>query len=237
MSSPDASLVEENLLLARLARDDYRRLADSAQVVDLAQGTPIVEPGEATTHALFPLSGLISITLPMRDGKEAEIGIIGREGMFGTSLLLGTSRSPGRAVMQIEGRCVSVPAPALTELCSLAPSVRELLLRYVQAAGVQLMVNCACNGLHDINHRLARWLLMCHDRVGTATIPLTHEFIAQMLGVQRAGVTIALGAMQATGFISQQRGKIIVVDRAALESVSCECYEVATGEYVRLFGA
>ncbi len=236
MAQPDAARPADNRLLAALPVEARVRLGADLEPVELAQGKVIAEVGRRLTHALFPTSGVVSITVPMRDGRTAEAGVVGREGMFGVALVLGADRLPARAVVQIPGAALRLPAKALRHELARGEAGRDVLLLHAQAAIVQLTVGSACNALHDINRRLARWLLMCHDRVDGDEIALTHEYLAQMLGVQRAGVTLALGALQAAELVGRSRGKITILNRAGLERAACECYRLVVDEVERLFG-
>jgi CRP-like cAMP-binding protein len=235
MHHPDLGRTSDNRLLAALPDDTRERLEPDLEPIELVQGEVLAEACDPIAYVYFPLTGVVSLTIQMRDGATAETGVVGRDGMLGKAVVLGVDRVPTRAVVQLPGAAARLPAAALRAELARGGPAREMLLRYVQAAMVQVTITSACNSLHDINHRLARWLLMCHDRIDSDEIALTHEFVAQMLGVQRAGVTLALGALETAGALHKSRGKIGVADRARLERSACECYGLVVEACARLF--
>jgi CRP-like cAMP-binding protein len=173
----------------------------------------------------------------MADGSAVEVGTVGREGLVGLVIVLGGAASPTVTLCQIPGTARRITAERLAEAVEARPALRRLLLRYAQGYLTQVAQGAACNRLHGIEARCARWLLMTHDRVGGAdTFPLKQEFLAVMLGVRRAGVTVAAGALQDAGLIRYRRGSIRVLDRAGLEAASCECYGLVREQYARLLG-
>ena len=161
-----------------------------------------------------------------RDGHSVEVAIVGREGMVGTPLAVDIHRGPYRTIMQIAGSGLRVKAEILEQTINETPEFRLLLNRYVLVQGLQIAQIAACNRLHEIEQRLARWLLMCQDRVGSDVLPITHEFLAQMLGTGRPSVSLAAGMMQKAGFIENLRGTVRIVNRKQLELAACECYKI-----------
>ena len=223
----------ENRLLASLPPRESARLLPSLEPVDLKLRQPIYEPGTPFRHAYFPEQGLISVVAIMDDGHSIEVCTIGSEGMSGLPLL-SDGTSPYRHFVQIEGRALRMTAARLHEETQLDTPLRRLLLRYQTAFVTQLMQSVACNGLHNVQERCARWLLRCLDRAETADVVITHEFLAQMLGVRRASISDVLRPLQADGLIRSRRGVVSVLDRKGLESQACECYQVIRLEYDRL---
>ncbi len=179
---------------------------------------------------------MISIVAMMRDGAAVEVGIAGREGMLGVQAVLGDDISLNEAMVQIPGSALRLPAEVLRREAQTSVQLRGVLLRYVQAYLNSATQSAACNRAHLLEQRLARWLLTARDRAGADRLPLTHEFIAMMLGVRRAGVTVAAQSLQSAGLIHYAHGRITIADREGLEAAACECYEVTTREYARLLG-
>jgi CRP-like cAMP-binding protein len=187
-------------------------------------------------YVLFPLSGIISIVMEMENGAQIEVATVGNEGMVGVPLFLGAETTPGRAFSQVPGQSLRVPADVFKEEVQRRGKLEHMLQRYTQALFVQTAQSTACNRLHTIEQRGARWLLMTHDRVDGDQFPLTQEFLAQMLGVRRASVSEVAGEFQRAGLIAYARGNIAILDRQGLEDASCECYRVVRDEYERLLG-
>ena len=225
-----------NRLLDLLPAADRRRLLDRMELVELDLRQRIYEPGKPIEHVYFPLTTVISMLAVMEDGQAVEVATMGNEGMAGLPVFLGASTSPDLAFAQIPGRALRLPAGEFHELANGAGTVQALLQRYTQAFFVQLAQGAACNRLHSVDQRLARWLLMTHDRVGQDQFPLTQEFMAQMLAVRRATVTEAARRLQQALLITYSRGIITIVDRPGLEAASCECYRIITDEHTRLLG-
>jgi CRP-like cAMP-binding protein len=212
------------------------------EMVSLKLGQVLYEADAPIEHAYFIQRGVASLVAPVDQGERGwervvEAGTIGNEGMVGLPLLLGTDREPVRAFMQVPDGAWRISADALCRALDETEGLRSLLLRYVQTFMSQVGQGSACNRAHAVQERCARWLLMTHDRVGQEEFPLTQEFLAAMLGVRRAGVTVAAGMLQKAGFIKYVRGCITVVDRAGLESASCACYGTIRDSYERLLGA
>lgn len=226
----------ENRVLARLPPAEYDRLKKSLQVVQLPRRTVLHEPGTPMSRVYFPRTAVASMVTTMEDGSTVEVATVGNEGMVGLSVLLGTSTMPMEVFIQIDGDAVSLPATLLKEATSNGGAFRPLLDRYTQALLSQIAQSGACNRLHPIDQRCARWLLMSHDRVPGDDFSLTQEFLSQMLGVRRATVTTAASILQRAGYIRYRRGRIQITDREGLEAASCECYRVIRSEYERLIG-
>jgi CRP-like cAMP-binding protein len=190
----------------------------------------IYQPDETIGEAYFPIDSVLSVVTRMKDGHAIEVGTIGREGTSAFPLLLGATTSANESYCQVPGSAVRISAELFQELRA-SKLFRGLLDRYVQSYVNMLGQLAACNRLHNVLERCARWLLMTHDRVNSDQIPLTHEFLAMMLGTQRSGVTIAAATLQNAGFIRYGHGIITILDREGLESASCECYEVAREQF------
>jgi CRP-like cAMP-binding protein len=179
---------------------------------------------------------MVSMIAPLEDGAAQEVGVIGTEGVVGLAIVMGADSSPLEALVQGRGTAMRVPAPALRAAFDRSPALRAALLRYMQAFHLQVTQTAACNGRHPIEQRLARWLLMAHDRVEGDRFPMTQEFLSMMLGVRRAGISVAAGILQKTGTIDYARGCITVLDRPGLETASCGCYHAVRRQFDRLLG-
>jgi CRP-like cAMP-binding protein len=190
--------------------------------------------GRAPGHAYFLEEGLASVVLPMKDGGTVEVGVIGIDGVVGLPALLGAGRMPGETFIQVEASGYRIRAQRLKEEFERPGELRRHLHKYLMVNLVQSAQNAACNRLHPIAQRLARWLLTCHDRVQSDRMPLTHEFIAQMLGAPRTTVTLAAGMLQQAGLIDYSRGHVTVKNRSGLEEAACECYGIVRKEFQRL---
>jgi CRP-like cAMP-binding protein len=192
--------------------------------MDLPTHVVLHEPGDPIKFGYFLNSGLASVLTVLAEGKSVEVGLTGKEGFVGLPLIIGFSSSPTRTVIQIKATGFRINGKNLAQVVRQTPSLTNLLQRYVQILGMQGTQVAACNRLHEVDERLARWLLMCQDRIGSDFVPLTQEFLAHMLGTRRASVTVAAGILQKAGLITYQRGHVHIVDRARLEAASCECY-------------
>ena len=186
-------------------------------------------------HVYFPLSCVISVHTRMQDGVAVEIVAIGREGMVGLPIFLGGGQTPAIAFCQIAGRALRIGAAAFRAAVAVNPALNTVLLRYTQALLTQVSQSAACNRVHPVAERCARWLLSTHDSVDGQSFELKQEFLAEMLGVRRPRVSIAAGILQRAGLIRYSRGRVQVIDRAGLERAACECYGVISREYARLF--
>jgi CRP-like cAMP-binding protein len=226
-----------NALLAALPPEDMARLRQRLQPVELYFNQTLYASESAVEAVLFPESGMVSLLATLDDGEQIEVGISGREGLVGLPLVLGDDRSLVEARVQLGGTALRIGAAAFRDEMERSPALRRLLLRYAHAFHVQVTLTAACNARHAIENRLARWLLIAHDRAETDDFAMTHEFISMMLGVRRPGVTIAAGILQKAGLVHYARGRMAIMDRHGLEAASCECYHTARREFARLLGA
>jgi CRP-like cAMP-binding protein len=226
-----------NRLLAALTADDLNRLKPHLTILDLVQNDPVFGGGRPAEHVYFPHEGVISIVATDAEGGAVEVATVGREGMTGISLVLGSDTMASDAMVQVSGRGSRMDAGAFRDAIEASPTLRQQLLRYVLAVFTQVSQNAACNQLHDINTRCARWLLTAHDRVSGDTYALTQEYLAMMLGVTRPSVSAAAGALQRAGLVRYSRGVITILDREGLEAASCECYRIIEDEFERLRSA
>jgi CRP-like cAMP-binding protein len=225
-----------NRLLAALPPENLAQLRPRLQLVELVFRQTLHMPEEPITAVHFPETGYLSRLAPMEDGDSAEVGLVGSEGMTGLALLLGGDRDNFELMVQVPGTALRLEAAAFREALDQIPTLRTILHRYALAHFEQVARSAACNGRHHIEQRLARWLLMSHDRVEGDDFPMTHEFLSMMLGVRRAGVTVTAGALQKAGLIRYSRGRIEITDRPGLEAVACECYGIARRAHDQLFG-
>jgi CRP-like cAMP-binding protein len=239
--------VEPNRLLAALSSRARAELLRQSELLDLPHGHQAYEPGAPITEVYFPQTAVFSMVREMTDGAGIEVGTIGREGVVGGSVFSGATSMSTRCIVQIAGRAWRIAAPALRAAAARShvdgPDTTEgsailadLMHRYTQALFEQVSQTAACNRLHALEQRCARWLLMTHDRVDGDELTLTQEFLSYMLGVRRAGVTEACGTLQRSGLIRYRHGHITIVDRAGLEAATCECYAVAVAAYTQLLG-
>ena len=232
-----ASRHHANRLLAVFPPDDFARLAPHLSIVDLSLGSVLYEGGERVEYAYFPHDSLVSLVAVLEQGGIVEMAVFGREGVVGFASSLVTRESFGRYVVQMEGRASRISIKPLQDAVNESPSLRELLLRYVQALLSQTFQAVACNAAHSVEARCCKWLLTTHDRVGRRELSLTHEFLAEMLGVQRPTVSVTLRGLQEAGLIAQRRGSIVVTDRPGLERNACECYGIVHRNFERLLPA
>lgn len=224
----------DNAILAALPEAERARLAPMLERVPLEFRQTLQEVGRPLEHLWFPRRGVLSMISEMADGSVVEVATIGREGMAGLGPVLGTDRMAQTIFCQIVGEAERLPIPAFNEARADLPRLNLILLRYAAALVAQIAQGSACNRLHAIEARCARWLLMTHDRVDGDRFELTHEFLAHMLGVTRPTVTIAAGMLQRAGLIRYTRGTIEILDRSRLEEASCECYGLIADEFRRL---
>jgi CRP-like cAMP-binding protein len=225
-----------NKLLDRLRRQEYHRLVPHIQLVPLDFKQVLFEPRTSLDYAYFPREGVASMITLMEDGRGIEVATIGREGMIGLSTLLGGEKSIARFIVQIPGNALRMKAGVLKEETSRDTPLRRLLFLYNTAFLKQITQSVACNGLHSLRQRCCRWLLMSRDRMDTDELPLTHELLADMLGVRRSSVSEVLEPLQQKGLIHYHRGKLKILDYKGLEAVACECYRRVKEEFDRLFG-
>lgn len=224
----------QNRLLSALPRDLQLRLLPALEKVSLPVRHVLSEAGAPVSHVWFPLSGVISLVLTMKDGTSVDVGTVGNEGLVGMPVFLGADCMPVRAVCQVAGQALKLRAESFRRALEEHPELNERVRRYLLGLMTSMSQNAACNQVHGVSERMCRWLLMTHDRVGADEFQLTQEFLAQMLGVRRPSVTVAAGELQRAGLIRYHRGRIHVADRAGLEARACECYESVRLELDRL---
>jgi CRP-like cAMP-binding protein len=224
----------QNQLLAALPEAEWQRWLPQLEPVDLPLGQVLYESGSTLSHVYFPTSAIVSLLYVMESGASAEIAVVGNEGLVGISLFMGGGSTPSRAVVQSAGQSYRLSASAMTEEFNRAGPAMHLLLRYTQALITQMAQTAVCNRHHSLDQQLCRWLLLSLDRLQGNELVMTQELIANMLGVRREGVTEAALKLQLSGIIRYARGHITVLDRAALEQRTCECYAVVKKEYDRL---
>jgi CRP-like cAMP-binding protein len=215
-----------NKLLLSIPDSEYNSLRPHLEYVRLPNHLVLHETGEKLDFAYFPNRGLISLVVVMEDGKTVEAGVVGNEGFTGIPAVVGLSRGPLRAVVQVTGDGFRVKVGALQNTLESTPHLQMMLNRYAAIRGMQVAQTAACNRLHDIKQRLARWLLMTEDRVDSGALPIAHDFLATMLGTDRPTVSVAAGVLQKKGFIEYTRGAVKIVNRRKLEDSACECYRV-----------
>lgn len=215
-----------NLILLSISDTDYGSLRPHLEYLNLPNHLVLHECGARLEFAHFLNRGLISLVVVMQDGRTAEAGIVGNEGFIGTSAAVGLTGSPLQAVVQITGDGFRIQVAALQSILQSAPALQLTLSRYGVVQGLQVAQTAACNRLHDIQQRLARWLLMTQDRVDSASLPITHDFLATMLGTDRPSVTTAAGVLQKKKIIEYTRGAVRIVNRKKLEGAACECYGI-----------
>jgi CRP-like cAMP-binding protein len=225
-----------NKLLASLPQEDFQRLIPHLASVQLAQGTVLAEPGGEVDHAYFPLSGMVSLVIIMRDGKAVETATVGREGVVGAMSGIVPSKWQVRAIAQLPMFASKIASSELRKAVSSSRAIADLCLRYNEVLLAQARIGAACNALHHVEARFCRCLLQTRDRTESDTIMLTQAFLAQMLGVRRTSVTEVARKIQAAGAISYSRGVIKIIDLDALRAMACECYETLR-EQTSLVGA
>jgi CRP-like cAMP-binding protein len=213
-----------NEILSAIPRAEYEGLSPKLEFVRLKLHHVLHEAGETLKSAYFCNSGMFSVLNVMPDGKSVEVGLIGKEGFSGTPLVAGFRTSHTRTVVQADATAFRIGADALRAALPKNPKLERQLNRYAQLLAVQVTQIAACNRLHEVNERLARWLLMTQDRVGSEHLPLTQEFLAQMLGTRRSSVTVSAGALQKAGLIGYTRGNVTILNRRNLEDAACDCY-------------
>lgn len=225
-----------NLLLDSLPRKERDRVMAHCEPVELVFGKVLCEPDRPFRHLYFPLSGFISLVTTMGTHKPLELGLIGNEGMLGVTQLLGVNTAPSSAVVQGSGSALRISPLQLRQALQECPRLLRTLKRYLFVLMAQLSQNVACAHFHEVEPRLARWLLMSQDRAHSETLQLTHEYLAEMLGVRRSGVSIAAAELQRCKLIDYSRGRITILNRQGLEAVACECYDALNEDYTRLLG-
>jgi len=232
MSSPPGP--SQNHLIAALPAAEFERVSAHLERVALPLGEMLYEPGEQLQYAYFPTTAIVSLHYVMESGASAESAGVGNEGLVGISLFMGGDTTPSSAVVQTAGHAYRLAGRMLKEEFNRAGMLQRLLLRYTQSLITQMAQAAVCNRHHSVEQQLCRWLLLTLDRMSSNELVMTQELVASMLGVRRGGITEAAGKLQQAGFISYRRGHIAVLDRAGLETRSCECYAVVKKEMGRL---
>ena len=232
-SSPDGKPAVGNEILRDLPADERNLVFSKLEPVTLKLHDLLHEPGAPIKFGYFPESGIVSILSVLSNGKSLEVGLIGREGFVGLPLTVGFHSSPTRAICQAPGTALRIAASTFVQVLAQCPRLEKALDRYSLTLGMQASQVAACNGLHEVDARLARWLLMCHDRLGLDSVPLTQEFLGQMLGIRRASVTVAAGILQKSGLIRSAQGTVTILNRKGLEDLACECYGIINNQMER----
>ena len=231
---PSTSAPPRNRLLDALPDGLLEQLMPYLEPVTLDVRDPVADPGQPYEYVYFPESCIISVVNDMRDGSTVETGTIGNEGVAGLAALMDAISSESRMFAQVPGTALRAPAKVVADFVERERELRRLVNRYAQAFLTQVAQGAACNRLHGIEQRCARWLLMTHDRVAGDEFPLKQQFLAEMLGVRRAGVSVAASALQQAALIRYSRGTVRVLDRDGLRAASCECYDVIRQQFDRL---
>jgi len=227
-----------NRLLASLPPADFRLLAASLTPVTLTLKQFLLEADEPVEAAYFVETGMVSYLAYLESGEALEVGIIGSEGVVGMPFILGVDvpPPPAGALVQMGGTALRITPTALRQVFNVSEALRTCLLRYMQVFYIQVSQTAVCNAHHSLEERLARWLLMAHDRAEGDQFPMTHEFMAMMLGVRRSGVTVTAGTMKQAGLIHYANGQMTILDRPSLETVACECYGITRRHFEQLLG-
>jgi CRP-like cAMP-binding protein len=223
-----------NRLLSALEPEDLAWLEPHLETVELPKGKVVYEAGEVVRYTYFPHNTFVSLVTVLRNGGSVEVAVFGREAAFGFVSALMSRQSFGRYVTQVTGTASRISNERLHEALGARPKIRQLLLRFTEALLAQSLQSVACNAVHGVEARCCRWILSTQDRMDQDTLPLTHELLAEMLGVQRSTVSSVTRTLQTAGLISQGRGVITVTDRAGLEETACECYDIIRRNFERL---
>jgi CRP-like cAMP-binding protein len=235
MSELPAPLIT-NHLVNLLAQDARLLLLQHCEGVELEFGTVLCEPNRPYRYLYFPLSGFISLVTKLAGHKPLEMGLIGNEGVLGATVVLGVNMAPTQAVVQGKGTAWRIEISALQQVLQQCPQLQHILQQYLFVLMIQLSQSAACAHFHELEHRLARWLLMSHDRAHSNEFHLTHQFLADMLGVRRSGVSVAAGMLQQQQLICYTRGMINILNRHALKKTACECYQAELDDYRSILG-
>ncbi len=217
---------EANHILQALPPKEYDKLLPHLKLIHLTQHDVIYEVGAPIKMGYFVKTGMVSCLTVMENGDSVEVGLLGREGFAGLPILLNIANSSARLTSQISGDALRINAEALHELLPQLPMLERMLSRFTYLQALQSQQIAACNRLHEVEERLARWLLMTQDRVSSQVLPLTHDLLASMLGTRRSSVTVAAGILQKAGIVDHRRGKVNILSRQKLEQACCECYPV-----------
>jgi CRP-like cAMP-binding protein len=222
-----------NKILAALPPEEFEPLAEKLKPVPLILGEILYMPEQKIEYAYFITSGVVSLLTALENGATVEAGVIGPEGMAGISVILGADSTPNQALIQAEGQALRISSKDIQTEFRKGGRLRDLVLHYTHKLFTQVAQTAACNRLHSIEQRLARWLLLTQDRVGRNDFVLTQDFLSRMLGVRRAGVSVAANTLRQASLIDYHRGTMIILDRTGLENYSCECYGIVRAEYDR----
>lgn len=229
-SSKEIGLPFENLVLAALPRSEYERLRPFLQTVKLAQGKVLYNAGDTIRHVYFLKGGMASLLSLTEDGSSVEVGMMGNEGMVGIPVILRMGTAPYQVVVQLSANAERLRSDVLHTEFNRGGRLQDLLLHYMHTLLTQISQSAACNRFHTVEERLCRWLLISRDRIQTEYIPLTQEFLSQMMGSPRTSVTAIAGNLQRAGLIRYSRGKVRIIDQPGLEAASCECYRIVREE-------
>jgi CRP-like cAMP-binding protein len=225
-----------NGILAGIPEQDFQAIRPRLEWVKLKPGTVLEQAGAPAKFVYFVDTGVISLLAPLEHGGRMEIGHVGREGAAGVHAALGADTSTSEVMAQSDGFMFRADVAAVRQILEQSRGLHHALVRFANALHVQVSQTAACNGSHEVAQRLARWLLMAHDRIDGDTLDMTHEAISLMLGVTRPGVTIAAGTLQKAGLIQYSRGHLTIVDRIGLEQAACECYKIVAAYYLAELG-
>lgn len=236
-STPESESIppRANKVLAALPDSEFQQIAPHLERVSLQLGEVVHDANQVISSAHFVCAGLVSRLAMMESGEQVEVGLIGNEGIVGSQIVLGSARTSWRTIAQA-GSTVTYSLRSeslLQSFCSLT-QFQKRVLRFIRTQAAIVTQIAACNCIHDAEKRLARWLLMCQDRLGVDTLPLTQEFLSQMLGVQRTTVTLVAHGLHEAGVISYSRGRIVILDRPGLENAACECYAAVRKQHLLL---
>lgn len=226
----------QNTLLRSLPDDDFRAIADCLERVEYAPRDVVFLPNQPTETAVFPESGIFSVVMQGTEGRTLEIGLFGRDGVSAAWTVAGIDSSPLECFIQVAGSGLEIGTAKLTALAQERPAIRQMLIRWLHVFSLQTAQTALANGNYNVEERLARWLLMCQDRLGRSEIQVTHEFLGKMLAVRRASVTMSIHMLEGSRLISARRGSVTILDRDALISVTDGCYGPAEAEYERYIG-
>ena len=236
MAQPQTTL-NQNRILASLPAAEYERISSHLVEVSLPLGEIIQRPEQKIEFVYFPENSLVSLLAVLEDGETVEAGVIGYEGFVGVPVVLGVQSGTTQALIQGAGSAQRIKSQALRALINEGGQLQSLLLRFTHTLFTQIAQTAACNRAHDLNQRLARWLLLSHDRLRKEEFILTHEFLSRMLGTRRAGVSVAANGLRQGGIIDYSRGRVRIKNRKGLEQAACECYGVVKADYDALFKA
>ena len=225
-AKPGVARTISNLILTSIPQVEYQLILPNLELVSMDWHSDLHQAREAIEFGYFPDGGVVSLVVPMSDGRSAEVGMVGREGFVGAPLVGGLDRSPHLALVQVGASAMRIRAGALKKLLPSTPELATLLTRYALVQGMQLAQTAACNRLHNLEQRLSRWLLMSQDRVNSKILPYTHDLLAAMLGSDRPSVSFAIGELQKKGCVRRSRGRVDILDRSCLKVSTCECYRV-----------